>query len=381
MPNTFPQITVIYDRRHLASAKRKATIEVRIAYNNKQKYISTGLQVYPKQWKKGKITGCQDALQLNQIIDNLVTNIRQVILLMTEEGTIDIFAIPDKLESLKEGKTLFIDFCKQRAIVRKYGKSKDSQERYDRFIRLFNEWGKIRYVDDICESTIMEYDQNLSSKGMKPYSKWQNYHRFLNSFIIDAMDAGLLNKNPYHWVNIEKGKESHGLERCLSPKEFSKLKKAKMPTDSLERVKDLFIFQTYTCLSYADLKDFDASLIEEMKGTKVYAGKRNKTGKPFTIPLLPPALKILEKYENHLPIISNVKYNEYLKVVAQAAGINKPISSHWARHTGATLLLNEGVDMRIISKICGHSSIKMTEQIYAKLLDETVVDAVKDVKI
>ena len=60
-----------------------------------------------------------------------------------------------------------------------------------------------------------------------------------------------------------------------------------------------------------------------------------------------------------------------------AKGIEKPISSHWARHTGATLLLNEGIDMKIVAKICGHSSMKITEQVYAKLLDETVVEAVK----
>ena len=71
-----------------------------------------------------------------------------------------------------------------------------------------------------------------------------------------------------------------------------------------------------------------------------------------------------------------MKYNEYLKIVAQTAGIDKPVSSHWARHTGATLLLNEGVPMQIVSKICGHSSTKITEQVYAKLLDETVVDAI-----
>ncbi len=85
------------------------------------------------------------------------------------------------------------------------------------------------------------------------------------------------------------------------------------------------------------------------------------------------------KYNNKLPVISNVKYNQYLKVIAQAAGIDKPVSTHYARHTGATLLLNEGIDMRIISKICGHSSTKITEQVYAKLLDETVVDAIKKI--
>ena len=88
------------------------------------------------------------------------------------------------------------------------------------------------------------------------------------------------------------------------------------------------------------------------------------------------ALEVLEKYGNKLPIISNVKYNEYLKIVAQAAGIDKPVSTHWARHTGATMLLNEGVDMKIVSRICGHSSTRITEAVYAKLLDETVVDAV-----
>ena len=36
--------------------------------------------------------------------------------------------------------------------------------------------------------------------------------------------------------------------------------------------------------------------------------------------------------------------------------------------------------MRIISKICGHSSTKITEQVYAKLFDETVVDAIKKLK-
>ena len=114
---------------------------------------------------------------------------------------------------------------------------------------------------------------------------------------------------------------------------------------------------------------------------KVYTGSRHKTNISFTIPILSPAWDILMKYEGKLPVISNVKYNEYLKIVAHAAGIEKPVSSHWARHTGATLLLNEGVNMKIVSKICGHSSTRITEQIYAKLLDETVVDAVQNLEI
>ena len=88
------------------------------------------------------------------------------------------------------------------------------------------------------------------------------------------------------------------------------------------------------------------------------------------------AIALVRRYKGKLPLISNVKYNLYLKEVAKAAGIDKPVTTHWARHTGATLLLNQGVPMEIVSKVCGHSSIKMTEKIYAKLLDETVVKAV-----
>jgi site-specific recombinase XerD len=99
----------------------------------------------------------------------------------------------------------------------------------------------------------------------------------------------------------------------------------------------------------------------------------------FTLLVLPDALRILEKYDGKLPIISNVKYNEYLKVLAQAAGIDKPISSHWARHTGATLLLNAGVEMEIVAKILGHSSTKITRAVYAKLLDSTVADAMESI--
>ena len=121
-------------------------------------------------------------------------------------------------------------------------------------------------------------------------------------------------------------------------------------------------------------------MIQEVKGMSVYVGRRIKTTMTFTIPLLSPALDILHKYNGRLPIISNVKYNEYLKIVAQTAGIDKPLSTHWARHTGATILLNEGVPMQIVSKICGHSSTKITEQVYAKLLDETVVEAIQEVE-
>ena len=379
MNNRVPQISFVFDRRKTASSTTKSSVEMRICYDYKQKYISTGIWLYSNQWKNGKIINCPDIVQISQILDKLLTDVRQIIYEMMVEGSIDIFSIPNRLERKKKGSTSFIQYCNQRATIRKYGKKKDSQERYNRFIRLFTRWGKITSFEDITDNNIINYDKYLDKTGMKPYSKWNNYHRFLNSFILDAIDDGYLKRNPYKWLNIDKQKVSHGIDKCLTPGEFRKLKNTTMITASLERAKDLFIFQTYTCLSYSDLRMFDEKNIHTVKGSKVYVGYRIKTNKKYTVPLLLPAIKILKKYMGKLPIISNEKYNDYLKVVALAAGIDKPISSHWARHTGATLLLNEGVDLKIVSKICGHSSTKITEQVYAKLLDETVVDAVQEI--
>lgn len=381
MNYSIPRLFFVYNRLNKLSKKGTAPIELRVTYNRKQKYLGTGISITPKQWKNGHIINTPEASLLNQELDKFILSVRQAILNMEKQGDINIFMIPQELERMRNGGISFLEFCNKRASVRKYNKSKDSQDRYNRFIRLFTVYGKIKSFNDITDESILNYDKYLEAKGMKSNSKWYNYHRFLNSFINDAIDAGFLKRNPYKWISIDKGNNSNSIQKCLTLEEFQKIKYAKLSTESLQKVRDTFVFQTYTCLSYADLKDFNMDNLIEVKGMKVYIGKRDKTGKQFTIPMLKTALDILYKYSGKLPIISNVKYNAYLKVVAQAAGIDKPLTTHWARHTGATLLLNEGVPMQIVSKICGHSSTKITEQVYAKLLDETVVDAIKGLKI
>jgi site-specific recombinase XerD len=309
---------------------------------------------------------------------------------MSEEGTLDIKTLTKTLSGKLQKESSknfipaqsFIKFCEERAEVRKYGRSVDSCERYDRFLRWFKQWGVIQTFSDITDENILQMDGELVRKGMKPYSKWNNYHRFLNSFILDAKEAGYVKRNPYKWLNIAKEKSSGGLGKYLSPEEFRRISEVQPPTRELERARDVFIFQTWTCLSYVDLAAFDAGKLQRLNGRYVYVGKRGKTNQEFTFLLLKPAERILRKYNNHLPIVNNAKYNDNLKILAVMAGVDKPVSSHWARHTGATLLLNEGhMDMEVVAKVLGHSSTKITRQVYAKLLDETVVNAMSAMEL
>lgn len=378
----FPTIAFVFDRRKTASAKQDGSVELRITHMRKQKFMSTGVRVKPKEWKGGRVVNRIDASTLNATLDTLLVKVRKIVADMTESETLDINIIPSLLSAkqkdyTKEKKESFINFCKERATVRKYGKAADSQERYDRFMRFFEAWGGIKVFDDITDSAIIEMDKLLAEKNLKDNSKWNNYHRFLNSFIMDAVDEGLIRRNPYKHIRINKDKNSRSLWKHLTSEEFAQVKDAELPTACLRQVRDVFVFQVYTCLSYADLASFDFSKIKMNNEDMVYSGKRGKTGQEYSFLLMKDARDILNKYNGKLPIISNVKYNAYLKALAQHAGIDKPLTSHWARHTGATLLLNSGVEMEVVAKVLGHSSTKITREVYAKLLDDTVYDAMR----
>ena len=356
-------------------------MELRITYY-KQKYMATGVKVLPQHWKEGyMVRDRMDAEELNEVLNMMMKQVRCVVNEMMKEGCVSLNEIAGRLERMRNEGRSFIEFCEERAQVRAHGLSEDSVERYERFLKFFRKWGKIVWFGDVTDRNIVLLDEYLNAQGMKPYSKWNNYHRFLNSFILDAMDEGYLKRNPYKWVKIEKEKSKGGLGKYLSAEEFNAIKKAKGLTASLEQVRDVFVFQVYTCMSYTDLAAFDAdNIIEDRKGRKMYIANRGKTDVEFRVMLLPQALEILNKYDGKLPVISNVKYNAYLKVLAQYAGIDKPVTTHWARHTGATLLLNMGVDMEIVAKVLGHSSTKITREVYAKLLDDTIADAMEAIE-
>lgn len=375
-----PILTFVFDRYHRATPTNPGVIELRIAYKGKQKYMSMKIYILPKHWRNGIVTNREDAKYLNEYLQHIKKEVQQVIeKMLNEKGDIDIFRIPQELERLHTPEEKFVDFCRKRVAVRSHDLSADSKDRYNRFQRVFfDEWGEILDIDDIADYSIIHFDDWLKAKGMKPYSRWQNYHRFLNSFIIDAINEGLLTKNPYKSLRLQKDKTKGSLEKHLSRDEVQIIESADLPTKCLQQVRDCFIFQIYTGLAYVDLAEFDVKKIVEVKGQKLYKAARKKTGEIFTVPMLQKALEILAKYDNKLPIISNVKYNLYLKALMQICGIDKPVSSHWARHTCATLMLNGGVPMHIVSKILGHAKIAITESTYAKTLDESIVDAVAE---
>lgn len=374
-----PNLTFVFDRKGQTKKDKKKTgvVELRISYNNVRTYMSTGIWLKAKEWQNGKVVDREDWKVLNDQLGIIYKKCSEIVVSMMEEESLDIKAIPRLYEErIAQGQT-FLEYAHECTERRKRYICESTQKRYKVILDFLEEWKGIVYFSDVTDINIQKMDEYLADRGLKVCSRY-NYHKIVKHFVRQAFADGLITKNPYGKIRLNRGDEN-GIRRVLTPKEFRQLETCLIPNECYRRVRDLFVFQTYTMMGYADLKAFDYKKCRRVKGHMTYTAKRKKTGQEFTFMLLDPAMKILKKYKYELPIISDQKYNDYLKVVAGYAKIDKPLTSHYARHTGATLLLNDGkVPLHIIQHILGHATLRETERTYAKLMDETIVESMAD---
>ena len=172
---------------------------------------------------------------------------------------------------------------------------------------------------------------------------------------------------------------------ALNMAEINRLAELDLQRQLLKSVRDVFLLQCYTGLSYADIQKLSKSHISNGdNGTQWIRMKRQKTSVSFAVPLLPAALAILDKYlpnSDHetplMPVISNQKMNDNLKLLQELAGISKNLTTHLARHSFATTItLNNGVPISTVSRMLGHTKLSTT-QIYAKVLEGTIDNDMK----
>lgn len=92
------------------------------------------------------------------------------------------------------------------------------------------------------------------------------------------------------------------------------------------------------------------------------------------------AWKMLKKYKGRLDKFfafkPNYTANKELIRIGKLANIRKHISFHTARHTNATLLIHNGVNITTVQKLLGHRNITTT-QIYSEILDSTIINDLK----
>ena len=155
-------------------------------------------------------------------------------------------------------------------------------------------------------------------------------------------------------------------------------------------VKQAFLFLCFTGLRISDLKKLKWSqIVVHSNGEKWIEIRQQKTKKPECTPLSQNAWNII-KPKNAMPMptayvfptlaTTNTNCNSYLRPWGERCGISKKdgksnVSWHTARHTFATQALQNGADIRTVSKLLGHTKLQTT-LVYAEATDELKEKAV-----
>ena len=235
------------------------------------------------------------------------------------------------------------------------------------FIRDFDFWLK---TDKHCQN-------NSALKHLKNLKK----------IVRIALANGWIKKDPFYGIRFKQ--EEVNVE-FLSREELDILMNKEFAIKRLEQVRDIFVFCCFTALAFVDVQQLSREhLIKDNNGALWIRKARQKTNQMCNIPVLSIPQRILGKYEDNaecikkgvlLPVISNQRMNAYLKEIADLCGIAKRLTTHVARHTAATVVfLANDVSMENVSKILGHSNIRMTQH-YAKVLDSSIMREMRNVE-
>lgn len=366
------RVTLVFNRRKTGSAVKAASVEIRVTWKGRQKFFSTGVSVLPKQWDaRGLLVrGHADADVMNRSLEGQRRNVLDVI-----EKLGDGFSLDRLGDALRGGPDVeLLDYIARRVECRAVRES--TRKRYRSWFATFKEWAGMRCWADVSYKNIVAYDEWLKGRAgwMGDFKQCSVYTHMaaLRSFLNDAVVDEYLPSNPFVTKRIKIGRGNKRHADTLSPEQLSMVEALRLEgSPSMERVKDLFLFQCYTGLAYSDMCGFCREGVVSMGGVELYRGKRVKTGVEFMFVLLPKARALLDKYGWRLPVISNQKYNQYLKVVGMAIGVER-LHSHMGRATCATVMLSAGVPVSVIQRVLGHSLASMTEH-YASLADASLV--------
>lgn len=365
----------------------KSPIVLRITFRGERRDIFTGLYCFKQHWDASSKRISRLEKQANTINKNLE------MILQSAKNSFDemrfsrqVFTIDelvDKIKGKEERPTLLIDYLKEgnRKMLKRVG-TEIVRATYNKYNR------SLLYMQEFIETEYKVKNLSLQKIDMELIEKYFNFLRFnktighntsckyldcIKAILLPAVREGLIKPDPFFRLKI---RPKQVLKECLSQEEIDKITNVELQDPDLDRKRDIFLFACYTGLAYIDLQQLNSShLIKDGDNSWYISKPRQKTGENSIIPLLPIAIRILNKYSStgnisdfNWYISSNQKMNVGLKYIGKRAEVTKKLHMHLARHTFATTVtLANGIPIETVSKMLGHASIKQTQH-YAKVI-------------
>lgn len=367
-----------------------APIFVRVSCCGVSSEISTGKSVLSTQWitAKGRVRGNNLAhKQLNNFLDQMEYKLHDISLELQREGK---QVSGKEILSRYKGKSkpiigvieLYSEHNDELKQLLNNGVTYGTLERHETSMRLFKEFIGYKYhvsdlpVNNVTVDVLRSYQVHLMSVRKNCNNTAVKYLKNLGKILNIAVTRNIIPSSPLSLLPLKLQPVDKGF---LTKEELTALKNKDFELERLSQVRDVFLFCCYTGLAYIDVSHLTSEDLCEEDGIVWIRKPRQKTNVVSSIPLLTPAIEILNKYAHIekrtgklLPVCSNQKMNAYLKEIAALTGIKKELTTHLARHTFATTVtLANNVSIENVSKMLGHSSIKMTQH-YARILDDSI---------
>lgn len=401
MENQVSFSILFYPKNDKKNKKGFVPIYARITVNGKKVEITTNRKIEPERWDShsGYVKGNkEDARSINTHIDSVRNKIYDVKRDLFDRGElITALAIKKRLVGIdKRHKTVLEAFKYHNDQMKELeGKSFASAtvKRYETTYKhiedfIEHEYGtNDMYLKQLNYEFIASLEKYLKTVKDCNHNSAVKYIKNFKKVINLALANEWMDKDPFlkYKVTLKETKREF-----LMQEELTKLEEKEIDIPRLDVVRDIFVFSCYTGLAYVDVANLTPDhILTGIDGTKWIYTYREKTEVKSNVPLLPKALEIIEKYNDHpeavvkgkvLPVSSNQKMNAYLKEIADICGIKKTLTFHLARHTFATTVtLTNGVPIETVSSILGHKSIKTT-QIYAKVIEKKVSKDMADLR-
>lgn len=373
----------------LKSSKNQSTTDryvyIRITVDGIPKETSTKRQWDYTRWnqKTEKAIGTkEDARALNSFLETLTTKINnfKTDLLNSDVPLSSVDLINFVSGNYKKRNTVLEEFQEHNdeieSLIESGEYSKGTHERYVTARSHVKQFIKYKYKKEdlsfgaLNYSFVKDYDLFLKTVRKCSNNTSLKYISNFKKIVLRAVAKEYIPKDPF---KLFTGKKTKVKKKPLTKAELQRLENKTFTSKRLEVVRDIFVFQCYTGLSYIDAYQLTWNYIKEGDdGCMWIMSNRQKSKSNTDIPLLPKAMEIIAKYSNDpicikkgtvLPARSNQKMNEYLKEIAVLCEINQTLNTHKARRTFAsTVTLNNGVSIHVVKEMLGHYSVKQTEE-------------------
>lgn len=365
----------------------------RITYLGIRKPFATGIFIKPENWNNTHQKAIPDDTenkQINTQLSLIKQEINQAFLFLQvqkEQFDVEDIYLKYKGEDIKPSKTLIETFDLHNSRMEKLIGIEYTKSTFSKFVEakqhiidflFFKSKKKNILLEDITLKFLNDFDYYLKTeKKFKQITINKSIQR-VRKIIKLAISEGFIVTDPFL---LYKPKKVINTITYLTSKELYKLENHKFSQKRLEQVRDMFVFCCYTGLPYQEMSVLNQKhLVNKFDGKLWIDMFRQKTKRQFSIPLLPKAISIIEKYQDDkrlLPVISNQKFNSYLKEIAEIIGIEKKLTHHIARKTFATtVLLYNDVPIEVVSELLGHSKISTTQEHYAKVVQKKVSEQI-----